>query len=349
MSSEYDVFDAVLDGETNKQSDVLVLSKEQLKRDETQPRTKFSKTELESLADSMDEQGQLEDIKIYPDPDENGVYTIFNGERRWRSLDITKNITELRARKVDLSKIEHSQVTQYHYNNFAEKNDVVEVAAICNSLKEQGKSNKQIAKIMSISTGEASRLAKIHSMPDEIRELYLDDLVNDSRKLYLLCQCFEINSTETVQLLIDLIKKEGGTSVKKIETFKDMISGKVNNTDENSDTLNEGDSGNTDLHKEPEKEQYSTPVIEQNEELDEELDDSLDNDYTNSTPSSEKERDVKDDGNVEISNVRIKVAKQEGYLITVKRSSAEKAFVFLDDEEDEREVLLSDIKIIAIV
>ena len=147
MSSEYDVFDAVLDGETNKQSDVLVLSKEQLKRDETQPRTKFSKTELESLADSMDEQGQLEDIKIYPDPDENGVYTIFNGERRWRSLDITKNITELRARKVDLSKIEHSQVTQYHYNNFAEKNDVVEVAAICNSLKEQGKSNKQIAKI----------------------------------------------------------------------------------------------------------------------------------------------------------------------------------------------------------
>ena len=50
-----------------------------------QPRRTFSETELEELANSIQQRGVLQPILLRPDPDAPNQYQIVAGERRWRA------------------------------------------------------------------------------------------------------------------------------------------------------------------------------------------------------------------------------------------------------------------------
>jgi len=70
----------------NQTEKIVMLDAELCYGNPNQPRKLFKKTELQELADSIKEAGQLQAGKVRPDG--NGKYMIIMGERRWRACKI---------------------------------------------------------------------------------------------------------------------------------------------------------------------------------------------------------------------------------------------------------------------
>jgi ParB family transcriptional regulator, chromosome partitioning protein len=61
------------------------ISPEKIRRNPENPRMHFREPGLNKLAESIEESGGvLVPVYVYPDPDEAGMYTLVDGERRWR-------------------------------------------------------------------------------------------------------------------------------------------------------------------------------------------------------------------------------------------------------------------------
>src|SRR5690606_30232315 len=58
---------------------------EQVYPGRAQPRTLFSQTEIDELADSIRTLGILQPLIVRPHPTRSGCYEIIAGERRWRA------------------------------------------------------------------------------------------------------------------------------------------------------------------------------------------------------------------------------------------------------------------------
>jgi ParB family chromosome partitioning protein len=65
---------------------------ESIARDPRQPREDFDPDEIKKLADSLGENGQLQPIRVRWD-EEQGVYVIICGERRWRAATMAGHAT----------------------------------------------------------------------------------------------------------------------------------------------------------------------------------------------------------------------------------------------------------------
>lgn len=347
---DFNDLDGLLDKPLEGNSNIVVLTKDQIVRDENQPRQRFKESKLKSLAASMDKVGQLKPIEVWP-ADENGKHKLRDGERRWRALEYCKTVKSLKA---EIKSTPITDIVQTHHNNFGEKNDDIEMAMLCAKYKAEGWSNRKIAEECSLHESDVSRYLVIAAAPEAILSLYDKEIVENGRALWHIAQAYQVDEEATLEF-IEAILQEGGTTVKKAETFKNLLK---NQQKQSSPDAGEPDpAGDNEGQPEPGKEEppstFSSPANDSSGDEEKEKEPGA-----NQEPSKEpvdeqggEPEHQSNDGVVNISNIRIQLAilpvSKKGYL-TKDRSKGKKGFVILDDEDEVREVNLSDITIIAI-
>lgn len=82
-----DIFtiDQPTDPNAEAAKDALLIRWDAIARNESQPRQSFDEAALQELADSIQQDGQLQPILVRPHPSEADRYQIVMGERRWRA------------------------------------------------------------------------------------------------------------------------------------------------------------------------------------------------------------------------------------------------------------------------
>jgi ParB family chromosome partitioning protein len=163
-----------------KTGNLLNLSFEEVKPDPKQPRKSFRN--IESLAKSIKENGVIQPV-IVRAQNEDGVYTLIAGERRYRAA-IKAGLTHLPCvvrEKDDIDTI----IIQLLENDQREKVSPFEEADALIELINHKKMKKQdVAKALGRDSSWVSMRMKLKDASEGIRLLSEDDVIDDVRTLY---------------------------------------------------------------------------------------------------------------------------------------------------------------------
>lgn len=167
-----------------------------------QVRTEFSESEIEQLADSIQEQGQLQPCIVYP-KDNNG-YRLHVGERRWRATKIRgltlKIVVEPRLSHLS----QQDQMTGQLTENLQRENlNPKEIAAsIATLMNDFGMKGGEIAKKLGKPGSWVTRYAALNVMPSRIeQEVYVNQGIRDAETLYQLIKLWGKNQAAAERLI----------------------------------------------------------------------------------------------------------------------------------------------------
>jgi len=142
---------------------------ELLKPNRRQPRRRFEETDLQSLADSIRQQGVIQPIVVTPDG--RGTYTIVAGERRWRAarlaglarvpVAVLDQVDERRL--LELALVENLQRSDL--------NPVEEAEAYSTLQKDFGLSHEVVAERVGKSRPAVSTALRLLRLPQEVLDL----------------------------------------------------------------------------------------------------------------------------------------------------------------------------------
>lgn len=151
---------------------VLELSK--LEPDPEQPRKNFSDEELDQLAESFKDEGQLQPVRVLPHPDranKQGHFIILMGERRFRAAQ-RAGLESLEAiiEKKRLS-VEDKRKIQYLENALRQDFNPIEEALFFEEQIESRKcSARELARLLHIPPNKITRARTILKLPEPIQD-----------------------------------------------------------------------------------------------------------------------------------------------------------------------------------
>ena len=136
-----------------------------------QPRTKFNKSELEELANSIKENGMLQPIIVRKSQNDN--YEIIAGERRWRAAQIIG----MHEVPVVLKNISDEEVMQIALiENIQRENlNPVEEAKAFEKLLNNNSNHEELAKIVGKSRSHISNMIRLLELDEKILNLIEED------------------------------------------------------------------------------------------------------------------------------------------------------------------------------
>lgn len=152
-----------------------------------QPRKFFDEDKLNALADSIYEQGQETPISVIRNENKSipFKFIILDGERRWRAVNIIQTrLSSKQTIKAFLSRVTNpkeffrrSVIANLHREDLTE----LEEAAAIVKLLEDGMTQQQIASLLNKSSSYVFNRTKLHSLPDEVKEMLHPSLPRNSR------------------------------------------------------------------------------------------------------------------------------------------------------------------------
>ena len=141
------------------------------------PRTKYDKAELDSLADSIERHGQIQSVVVRHGGQE-GAYDLIAGTRRYRAFLILaerhpgdERWTKIRASVQDHHTGPRLKAVQTIENIKRSDLSVLELADAVSSLKEDGLSSDEVATELGYSKRHVDRLSSISVSPVWLRKL----------------------------------------------------------------------------------------------------------------------------------------------------------------------------------
>ena len=144
----------------------LLVSLDQIAPDPDQPRQDFYPERMEELAASIKERGVKSPISVKP-ANEDGVYFINHGERRWRAARVA-GLAEIPVFIDD----DHTGYDQVIENIQREGLTPLEIAHFVERRLEAGDKKGQIAKLLGKPASYVSDHAIFFQLPDCVRDLY---------------------------------------------------------------------------------------------------------------------------------------------------------------------------------
>ena len=133
-----------------------------------QPRRRFDRDSLDSLAGSLRERGVLQPVLVRPRP--GGTYELVAGERRWRAAGIAglANIPAIVREREDAQALEVALIE----NMAREDLNPVDEARACAALVEElGLTREDVGRRVGRSRVAVSNLVRLLDLPDEVLEL----------------------------------------------------------------------------------------------------------------------------------------------------------------------------------
>ena len=156
---------------------------DQISPNPDQPRRRFDPEELQSLADSIAEQGVLQPVLVRPRP--GGRYEIVAGERRWRAAQLAQLATlpAIVRERTDAETLEAALVENMAR---ADLTPIEEARACAGLVEELGLSREEVARRVGRSRSAVSNLIRLLDLPDDVVDLLEDRTLTEGHGRALL-------------------------------------------------------------------------------------------------------------------------------------------------------------------
>ncbi|PMM61885.1 ParB/RepB/Spo0J family partition protein [Vibrio splendidus] len=205
------------------ESEVQILDGEKILRipkdlvyPEPQVRTNFNEQSIKELALNIEENGQLQPIIVFA-VDATGKHKIHQGERRWRAVMLSSNLTVIDC----IVRNSGSIFQQLSENIQRESLNAIEIGnAIRNIKKIENMSGKDIAKKLAISEQMVSMFNGVVDADDFILDAYSFGVVSDAHAINELKRASVINRTVTEEF----VASSPEITRKSAEAFKMSLS-----------------------------------------------------------------------------------------------------------------------------
>ena len=161
-ASDYAALDSVRESKT--------VPIEFLRPNRYQPRREFDEAEIESLADSIREQGILQPILVRRDSERQNAYEIVAGERRWRAAQRAQ-LHEVPVLIKDLSDEKALEVALVENIQRQDLNALEEAEGYRRLLEDFHHSQEDLGKVVGKSRSHVANTLRLLGLPDEVKEM----------------------------------------------------------------------------------------------------------------------------------------------------------------------------------
>lgn len=146
---------------------------EQITANPDQPRRNFDHEALQELADSVRQRGVLQPLIVRRHPQDDGLYQIVAGERRWRAAQMAQ-LHELPVIVRNLSDTEVLEVAIIENIQRADLNAIEEATSFRQLMDRFGHTQEKLAEALNKSRSHIANLLRLLSLPDQVQD-YLRD------------------------------------------------------------------------------------------------------------------------------------------------------------------------------
>ena len=148
-----------------------------LKRGEYQPRRFIQEQDLQELAASIEKHGVMQPIVIRPIDDEQHLYEIIAGERRWRAAQLA-GLTEIPAIVRDLTDQVAIALALIENIQRQDLNPIDQAMALQRFHDEFGLSHQEIAETVGKARTTVSNLLRLLTLAEPVKELMQQGLLD---------------------------------------------------------------------------------------------------------------------------------------------------------------------------
>lgn len=153
---------------------VIELDIDLINEDSEQPRTVFTKKELDELADSIKERGIKSPISVRENPNEPGKYIINHGARRYRaSILAAKNTIPA------IIDNDYTFVDQIIENLQRQDLEPMEMCQAINKLISEGMKKQEVAKALGVSNAFVSQYSNLDKLPEILQTAFDNKKIED--------------------------------------------------------------------------------------------------------------------------------------------------------------------------
>jgi ParB family chromosome partitioning protein len=140
---------------------------EALKPNPDQPRKTFDQAELTELAESIRDKGVLQPILVRPQPNQDGVWQIIAGERRWRASQLAR-LTQVPVIVREMDDIAVFEVAIIENVQRADLNPLEEADAYRLLMERFGRTQDAVAGVVGKSRSHVANTLRLLQLPEEV-------------------------------------------------------------------------------------------------------------------------------------------------------------------------------------
>lgn len=188
---------------------------EQIAANPDQPRRNFDPEALQELAESLKQHGVLQPLIVRPHPQDEGLYQLVAGERRWRAAQMAQ-LHEVPVIIRDLSDTEVLEVAIIENIQRADLNAIEEAASFRQLMDRFGHTQERLADALNKSRSHIANLLRLLTLPDPVQDMVKDGRLTAGHARAL------ITAPNPVQLARRVIEK--GMSVRETEEMARKLS-----------------------------------------------------------------------------------------------------------------------------
>ncbi len=167
-----------------------------------QPRKTFDKEALEVLAQSIKEHGLIQPILVKRQ--ENGMYVIIAGERRWRASKLA-GLTEIPCVEGDYSEQEVMELALIENLQREDLNPIEEAEGYLRLIDSFGLKQEEVASRVGKSRSAVANSLRLNNLCDDVKKAVIDGAISQGHARALLAVTDRAKQTE----LAEKIEKEG--------------------------------------------------------------------------------------------------------------------------------------------
>lgn len=195
-------------------------------RNPHQPRKIFHQDEIEELAKSIEENGQISPIMVR---EKNGEYELIVGERRWRATQLLKKDT-IKAIVVNVDDKTSAILSIVENVQREDLNAMEEAESLDRLIREFDMSHDDVARFISKSRAHISNLTRLNDLSDYVK----DQLRKNNITMGHARAVLTLSNDEQIRIIKDVISKK--LSVRAVEKLVNTHSIKPKSKQKDPDT-----------------------------------------------------------------------------------------------------------------
>jgi len=134
----------------------------------TQPRRTFDQDALEELASSIKQYGLIQPIMVRPSKDQDGMYEIVAGERRWRASQLAQ-LHEVPVIMRDMGDEEMFQIALVENLQRKDLNPIEEALGYQKLMDDYGYKPEKVAKVVGKSRSNVANMTRLLALPNSVQ------------------------------------------------------------------------------------------------------------------------------------------------------------------------------------
>lgn len=188
---------------------VVMLKLRDIEPNPKQPRRNFDKEKLEALSESLKTHGVIQPVLVKKN--ENGMYTIIAGERRWRASKLAK-LSEIPCIVKDFDEKELMEVALIENLQREDLNPIEEAEGYKSLMEKFKMTQEEVSERVGKSRSAVANALRLNKLSDKVKALVIDGSLSQGHARTIL----SVEDENEQLALAEKIIKEG-LSVRQVE------------------------------------------------------------------------------------------------------------------------------------